>query len=152
MLQKGITLIETILALAFITLITGFVVISFGKVNANEALDKSADLVVSVLNEARFMTLSSVNDARYGVHFDSNQVVLFQGPTYNPSASSNVPTLLNAQVGIQNVSLSGGGSEVVFNRLTGETSQTGSLQIYLKSASTTYKTVNISSVGISERN
>ncbi len=150
--QKGLSLIEILLVIAIATLLTGFVALSLGKVNASEALDKNADLVISVLNEARSMTLSSVGDTRYGVHFDANQAVLFQGASYNSAASTNVPTQINALVTIQNISLAGGGSNVIFDRLTGKTSYTGSIQVALKSATTTYKTITIASTGVVDRN
>lgn len=146
------TLIETVLVLVLLALVTGFISLSFSQINEKEALDKNADLVVSVLAEARSMTLSSIDDSRYGVHFDANQVVLFRGSSYNSSATTNVPTLLNPLVGIQNISLNGGGSEVVFNRLTGETDNSGSLQIHLKNATTTYLTLTVGATGLSERN
>ena len=149
---QGFTLIETVLVLALMALLVGFVANSFSKLNANEALDKNVDLVVSVLNEARTMTLSSINDARYGVHLDMTQAVLFSGDTYTPNTASNVETSLNALVGVRNISLSGGGSEVFFNRLTGATSQSGTFQIYLKNATTTYRTITVGATGIIERN
>lgn len=138
--------------MAIAAALTTFVALSFSKVNETEALDKNADLVVSVLTEARSMTLSSINGYSYGVHFDENQVVLFQGNVYNSTASTNFPTSLNSLVGIQNVSLVGGGNEVLFNKLTGATAQSGTLQVYLQSATTTYKTVTISPTGITEKN
>jgi len=150
--NKGFTLIEVVLVLALGALVTGFVVLSFSKVNATEALDKNTDLVVSVLNEARTMTLSAIGDTRYGVHFDSNQVVRFQGTSYATTTSSNVQSTINTQVGIRNIALNGGGTNVAFDRLTGGTTQSGTIQIYLKSATTTYKTVTVSVTGLIERN
>jgi prepilin-type N-terminal cleavage/methylation domain-containing protein len=149
--NKGFTVIEIILVLALGALLTGFIALSFSKVNEHEALDTNADLVVSVLNEARSLTLSSVGNTRYGVHFDADQVVLFSGASYSSGAASNVPTALNPRVALRNISF-GGGSNVVFDRLTGATSQSGALQIYLKSATTTYKTISVSATGLSERN
>lgn len=150
-MQKGFTVIEIIVVLALGALLTGFVALSFSKVNEHEALNTNADLVVSILNEARSMTLSSVGDTSYGVHFDAEQVVLFRGTTYSAGASTNVPTTLNPQVAMRNISF-GGGSNVIFKRLTGATDQAGTLQIYLKNATTTYKTISVSATGISERN
>ncbi len=150
--HKGITLIETLLVVVLGTIVTGFVALSFSKVDEHEALETGADTVVSVLSEARSLTLSAAADTRYGVHFDTDQVVLFRGATYSSSASTNVPTQLNAKVGLRNIALTGGGSNVVFNRLTGATSHSGSFEIYLKSATSTYRTINISATGVSERN
>lgn len=150
-MQKGFTLIEIILVLAIGALLTSFVALSFSKVNEHEVLNTNSDLIVSILNEARSMTLSSVGDTGYGVHFDTEQVVLFRGATYSAVSGTNVPTALNSRVALRNISF-GGGSNVVFNRLTGATAQSGTLEIYLKSATTTYKTITVSGTGVSERN
>jgi prepilin-type N-terminal cleavage/methylation domain-containing protein len=150
--NRGVTIIEILLVVVLGGLLAGFVALSLDKVNTAEALDKSADTVASVLNEARSMTLSSVGDARYGVHFDTDQVVLFRGTSFDPNASTNVPTALNTRVAIQNISLNGGGAEVIFDKLTGKTSYNGSVQVALKSATTTYKTIIISATGLTERN
>lgn len=150
-MQKGFTVIEILVVLALGALLTGFVVSSFSKVNEHEVLNTNSDLIVSILNEARSMTLSSVGDTGYGVHFDTDQVVLFRGTSYSSVSATNVPTALNSRVAMRNISF-GGGSNVVFNRLTGATAQAGTLQIYLKNASTTYKTISVSATGISERN
>jgi Tfp pilus assembly protein FimT len=149
---SGVTIIEILLVIALGSLLIGLVILSLGKVNTAEALDKSADTIVSALSEARSMTLSSVADSRYGVHFDPDQVVLFRGAVYDPGASTNVPTALNARVTIQNIALSGGGSEVIFDKLTGKTSYNGSVEVALKGATTTYKTIIISATGLAERN
>ena len=151
-MKKGFTIIEILLVLTLSTFIIGFVSLSFSKINENEVLDQSTELVVSVLNEARTMTLSAVDDSRYGVHFDTSQVIFFKGATYDSAAANNVPTLLNSLVGIGSITLVGGGSDVVFNRLTGATNQAGTLRVYLKSATTTYRTVIVGVAGLVERN
>jgi len=151
MKNRGFTLIEIIVVLAIGAFLTGFVALSFSKVNEHEVLNTNSDLIVSILNEARSMTLSSVGDTGYGVHFDTDQVVLFRGTSYSSGAATNLPTTLNSRVALRNISF-GGGNNVVFNRLTGATAQSGTLQIYLKSATTTYKTISVSGTGISERN
>ncbi|MEK7135100.1 MAG: type II secretion system protein [Patescibacteria group bacterium] len=150
-MQKGFTVIEIIIVLAIGALLTGFVALSFSKINEHEALNTNADLIVSILNEARSMTLSSVGDTGYGVHFDIDQVVLFRGAVYSSGSATNVPTTLNSRVAMRNISF-GGGSNVIFSRLTGATAQAGTLQVYLKSATTTYKTISVSAIGVSERN
>jgi prepilin-type N-terminal cleavage/methylation domain-containing protein len=152
MKNKGFTLIEMLLAIVLLGIAVTFVVLSFGKLNAEQALDTSVESAVSVFSEARSMTLSSVNDSQYGVHLESAQVVLFKGSSYSSSDSANVPTTLNSQVALRNITLSGGGSDVVFNRLTGATAKTGTFELYLKSATTTYKTLTVGATGLVEPN
>ncbi len=148
--KRGFTLIEILLVIVMMAVLVTMVVLSFNKLGSSQALDKSATTVVSVLSEARALTLSASQDARYGVSLQDNQVVLFRGATYATSTTGNVFTPLHPSVGIRNVSLAGGASSVVFNRLTGGTSQTGTFEVYLRSATTTFKTVTVSGTGIIE--
>lgn len=150
MKQKGFTILEILLAIAILTLTLTIVTFSFSKLNTSQALDKSAVLVVSILDEARSLTLSSKGDSQHGVYFEMSQVVLFKGSTYSPSDPLNVVTNLNPLVGLQNINLSGGGTSVVFKRLTGHTDETGSLEVFLKASPSTLRLINISATGISD--
>jgi prepilin-type N-terminal cleavage/methylation domain-containing protein len=149
---KGFTVLEILVAMGILGMAVTIVTLSFSRLNENQALDKSVDLAVSVLNEARSLTLSSVDSSRYGVNLESDQLVLFKGSSFSSSAPDNVTTSLNALVGIRNISLSGGGSSVVFDRLTGATNNSGTFELYLKNASTTYSTVTVNATGVVEEN
>ena len=151
-LKAAFSMVEVVVMLAIVALAVSVVMVGFGKVNSKQALEGSALLVTSILNEARAMTLSSVEASQYGVYLSDSAVTLFIGSTYSAGADGNVVTSLNPLTGISQVSLSGGGSSVVFNRLTGATAQPGSFRVYLRSATTTYRTVTINSTGVIEEN
>ena len=148
--NKGFTILEILLALFILTLAVTVVTFSFSKLNSKHALDKSATLVVSILDEARSLTLSSKDNSQYGVHFEDSRLVLFKGPTYSTSDVSNIATELNFLVGLRVITLSGGGTSVVFKRLTGSTDQAGTLELFLKATPETFRTVTVSSTGIIE--
>lgn len=150
--SSGFTLLETLMVLAVAAIIITIVALSFGGLNASQALDKSVRNVISVLDEARNKTLSSSDDSRYGVRLESGQVILFRGSSYVSTDPDNEVSELHSLVGIRNVSLSGGGTSVVFDRLTGATSQSGTFEIYLREASTTYRTISIARTGVVEEN
>lgn len=150
--SSGFTLLETLMVLAVAAIIITIVALSFGGLNASQALDKSVRNVISVLDEARNKTLSSSDDSRYGVRLESGQVILFRGSSYVSTDPDNEVSKLHSLVGIRNVSLSGGGTSVVFDRLTGATSQSGTFEIYLREASTTYRTISIARTGVVEEN
>ena len=149
---RGVTVIELMMAIAIMTVIVAIVYLSFTKLNSSQALDKGTLLVTSVLDEARSKTLSSKNDAQYGVYFDDLKVVLFRGAVYSSSDPNNIETFLDRRIGIKDIALSGGGSSTVFARLTGKASKSGTLKVYLRSATTTTKTINISGTGIISTN
>lgn len=148
--EKGITLIEVLIFIVIMTILLTIVFLSLSKLNASQALDKGAALVAATLDEARSLTLSAKNDNQYGVYFDASSTVLFGGSVYLPGDPNNVETVLNSKIGIRNINLSGGGSAVIFERLTGNTSQTGTLEVFLIEASTTFRTITIKATGVVE--
>ena len=152
MKYKGFTVLEILVAISIITLVVTIITISFSKLNSAQALDKSATLVTAVLDEARSLTLSSKGDSQYGIYFGDSQVTLFKGATYSPSDPANVVTNLHALVSLRNITLFGGGTSVVFKRLTGNTNQTGTAEVFLKDSPTTFRTITISATGIVELN
>ena len=152
MVGGGYTLLETLVVVAISTIIITIVTLSFGGLNSAQALDKSVRNVLSVLDEARSQTLSSLDDSRYGVRIEAARVILFKGSSYVASDPENEEIELHSLVGIRDISLAGGGTSVVFDRLTGATSQFGSFELYLKEASTTYRTISIARTGVVEEN
>ncbi len=145
-------MLEIMFVVAIAALAVTIITISFYKLNSSQALDKAAALVVSTLDEARSLTLSSKDASQYGVHFEPSQVVLFKGATYSPSDSGNVAADVHSLVSLRNITLSGGNTSVVFKRLTGNTDETGTVEIFLKAIPETFRTVIISGTGIVELN
>lgn len=143
---------EMLVAIGIMVASITIVTLSFSKLNANQALDKSADLAVSVLNESRSLTLSAKNGYQYGVNLESDQLVLFRGSSYSAIDSNNSITTLNALVGMRNISLSGGGTNVIFKKLSGQTDQSGTFEVYLKASTTNFRTIYISGTGAIESN
>jgi len=111
-------------------------------------VDISADRILSVINEARVKTVSSEDYSRFGVHFEANRVVLFKGDIFAEPNSSNIETILSPLVEISDISLNGGGADIVFQKLTGKTGNYGSLRVRLKSDNNKYKTISVKSTGI----
>jgi len=148
----GFTLLEVIIVLCIITIISSVTLVSLSGVGSKQSLDKSGLLVMSLLEQARSETLASKNSSEYGVHFDANQVVLFKGTVYSAGDSSNIILPLDSKVTLSNITLQGGGSEAVFQRLTGSAYNPGTLRISLISNSSVYKTITINSTGIIDIN
>ncbi len=118
--------------------------------NSSKALDTEALRIVSELNMARSLTLSSMYAAQFGIRLASSSVTLFQGASYNAASATNTTSLLNSRVRISNINLSGGGLDVVFQRLTGKTSQSGDVTISLISNASSSKTITIYATGLVE--
>lgn len=148
--SKGFTIIEIIVVVSIIALVITIIAFSFSKLNSSQALEKNADLVVSILDEARTLTLSSKNAFQYGVNLEDSQIVLFKGAVYSSSDPTNVVTSLHSLVGLRNITLSNGGASIVFKRLTGNTDETGTAEIFLKATPEIFRIITINATGVVE--
>ncbi len=149
--RKGFTLIEILIVIAILAVLVTIIVSTFSLFNKNEAIKKDTETVVEVLQQARSQTLSSKNGSQYGVHFGTSKITLFTGATYSAGASTNSDTTLASTDTIVTVTLTGGGNDIVFTRLTGETAQNGTVVVSSPTSSRT-KTVTIYKTGVIESN
>ena len=147
--DKGFTFIELLLVLAILSLITTVVMNTFVDYRKNQSLQKDTETVTEVLERARIETISSQNAMQYGVHIANDKITLFTGPTYSSGDPLNRDFALAPTDTIVTISLTGGGSEVVFSRLSGETNQSGTVVLSSPSISKT-KTVTIYKTGLVE--
>ncbi|MCX6757422.1 MAG: hypothetical protein NTZ44_00865 [Candidatus Nomurabacteria bacterium] len=145
--KKGFTSIEMIVVLGIIVLLFLIVLPSLNKMRESQTFKNTAQDVFSSLDKARSQTLASVNSSSYGVHFQSDKVVIFTGTTYSGSAITNVIVNISTPITISNVTIGGVSStsgDIYFNRLTGEPNQSGSVTL---SANSVTKVITISATG-----
>ncbi len=152
-LQKGFTLLEVIIIIIIIGIISSIILVSLSSFKNEQILKNTSIDVVSLLNKARQNTLSSINSKNYGVHFETNKMVLFGGQSYSQLDISNEivifsPAILIPSLNGLNI---GGGSDVIFDRLTGETIG-GTIILQLSSDNTKMKIITISKTGIISSN
>ena len=117
-MKKGFTITELVIVIAILAIIVTIVASAFSKFNNNQSLGGAVGEVTSTLNEARANTLASYNNIAYGVHFQADKVVFFKGSTYSSSDPDNEDIILSSKISVSNIALSGGGSDVIFKRLT----------------------------------
>jgi len=144
----GFTLAEILVAITIAVILFAITVSGFVGLREQSDIAIVVDDSISFLQEARAKTLSSDNAAQYGVHFETNTFVLFSGDTYNASDPGNKVRNLSASVEISAYSFAGGGAEVVFKRLTGETSENGTVTFRLKNNPTITRTIEIEPTGL----
>lgn len=143
MTRNGFTLIELLVSIAVISIIGASIFLGYGAISRNTELKTTTFKVVDVLNLARTRTLASLGASSYGVHFEQTQYALFKGTTYNAADPNTIFYPLSSAVEIGSIALSGGVVDVVFERLTGKTAQTGTVRVQLAADSSKFKTISI---------
>lgn len=150
MINRGFTLIEVVVVVAIAAIMVALIVTDFLSVNSAAALDSNAQEISETLRFAQNRTLSSENSAQYGVYFDTpnNAYILYKGVNYaNRDTSFDNKKILSKEVELSAVNF-GGGNEVVFQKLTGGATQSGTVSVRLKTDVTQTKTVYVSANGL----
>lgn len=146
--SRGFTVLEILVVVTLIFIITGIVVVAMGTFRDTQARDAEVEQVLALLGEARTDTIASKDASSYGVHFTSSSITLFKGTTYTAGDANNEEADIDSALSLVNISFAGGGSDVVFNRLTGTTDDYGTLVIRVGSSSDHDATISIAQTGI----
>ena len=150
--KNGFTLIELLGSLAIIAVLVTIIFTSMSSFRNSKALQTVSEDVLSLLDEAKNNTLSAKDNYSYGVHFESAKMVLFRAPTYSGLEVTNKKVDVDNAVQIYSIVLAGGGPNVIFQKLTGKTSQNGTVIIRLKSDNSKTKTIVIAESGVASSN
>jgi Tfp pilus assembly protein FimT len=148
--NKGISLIEIIIIIAIISTITAITIPNLSSFRNQREMINTKEDIIALLNEARNSTISSKNSTNYGVHIQTDRAILFPGDIFVDS-TENKQVDFDSSVNVPStggINLSGGGDDIVFERLTGNTENHGTIIIQLTSDSSVQKTITISSLGI----
>ncbi|MDP2864425.1 MAG: hypothetical protein Q8N73_02100, partial [bacterium] len=143
----GVTLIELVVILGILILLTALAVPTFIFFQTETDLNNSTEEIINTLRVAQNKTLGSEGASNYGVHFESDKLVLFKGTSYDSLAIDNEVHSLPKRVEIYEINLLGGGLEVIFNKIVGATSQPGNINLRLEGEVTKIRTIGIQSSG-----
>ena len=144
----GFTLIEVLIGIAVLIILGAITWGGLTRFQRSLQLTGAVEDGVSLLADARTGTLSSLGKEQYGVHFQSDRVVLFRGVIYIVGDPDNREGALPRGVEISAISLAGGGSDVIFERLTGATDQYGSITYRLLADTSQMRTISILATGL----
>jgi len=149
--KAGFTIFELIVVIAIIMLIGAIAVPNFVSFKKSSDLNNNVQEFENVLETAQNKAISSDSGSQYGVYINTtsspNQYTLFKGESFDlrdPSADQNY--FLQDSMEFYGINL-GGGSEIIFERLTGATAQTGNITIRFKLDTVANKTIYITSSG-----
>src|SRR3989338_1858249 len=107
--KKGITAVELLVVIVVLGIIFSVALSQFSKFRENQVLKTAVNDVLSSLNKARSQTLSSLNSSEYGVHFQSDRVIIFKGAVFSAEDPDNETISILAPAAIFDVTLNGVG-------------------------------------------
>ena len=150
--EKGIILVEILLTSFIVVLIMVMAVVSYRFFERGTELEVTAQNILVTLKLAQTKTLASEGASQYGVHFENNKYILFKGDTYQEGAVENKIYQLSKRLEIYNIDLADGEDEdeVVFQRISGYTQQSGEIGLKIISEPERTRTIVIQSYGLME--
>lgn len=145
---KGFTLLELVMVVAIVAILAGIIISSFSGFRNSKVLDTASEESLALLSEARGSTLAGKDGYQYGVHLDAGQMVMYRGATYTNGDVNNKVSTLDSALEIVNITLTGGGSNILFDRITGKTVQPGTFVIRIKSDTAKTRTMTVNGTGV----
>lgn len=144
LISAGFTLIEILIVVSILGLLLSVTIPSFTAFRQNSSLNGDALNLVTLISRARLLAVADKGDVQYGIHLESSKVVLYPGTTYTAGASSNETYTFSSGITLSNIEINGGGSEILFNKVTGSTTQnaTTTLRVTSTNASSTVIILN----------
>ncbi len=134
--KKGFTIIELILVITVLVIVVSAVFTLQGGILADTYLDTNSEQIVQNLRLAQMRSIARVNDSQWGVYFDEDaggtgdKFVLFKGTSYATRDSNyDIVTELPDIISLSSISLNGSGADMVFAKLSGDSSTYGSILI-----------------------
>ncbi len=137
--NRGFTLIEMMMTIILLTIISSIIFFSFNALNNKNTLDKQIDLVKNLINQTRVNALNSKNGVDQSIILGTTTI------RYN-----NQNFDLNN--GVELYSYNTSTSSIIFYRITGLSSATGTFVYALKKGGIVISTssISINNLGIVE--
>ncbi len=129
--------------LSILALLGTVSIATFANFSRREAMNASASALAAALRDARARTLASVAGSQYGVKVDATSFTFFKGNLFASSTPGNIT--FNYGSGVR---ASSSISTFVFERVTGNSSASGTIDIYQPSASVSVKRIKIQNTGL----
>lgn len=145
--RGGLSLLEILIVIGILVLLVVAAAGVLPRFKDTSELNSAVVRIVSLLEKSRTETLSSDGAQQHGVHFETTRAVFFTGTSYNEGGTDDEIYILPESVEVSTTSLSGGGQDVVFERLTGETRQDGTITLHLKETPSRTRVIQIKETG-----
>lgn len=152
--KQGMTAIEILVVVVVLGIIFSITLPQFSKMRENQVLKNAVSDILSVVNKAQSKTLASEDSSSYGVHFESDKVIIFKGVSFVVGNVNNEIINIVSPANISNVTIngaSGTSGDIYFNRLSGSLNNTG-INTVTVSTPAVSKIITIYSTGVASVN
>lgn len=122
--KKGFTLVEILLVVGLIALISGISIPVYQSFQVKNDLDVAINNTAQTLRRAQIFSQAVNGDSVWGVKVQSGSMVFFKGTSY-ATRDANYDEIFDMPT---NISISGL-SEIIFSKLTGFPTATGTLTL-----------------------
>jgi prepilin-type N-terminal cleavage/methylation domain-containing protein len=138
--MRGFTLIEIMLGLALIGIVAATTIPVYQSFQVRNDLDVAAGTIAQTMRRAQALSRGASGDVTWGVLATTTSITLFQGASYSAR-----DTALDEVFDLPQTITPADHIEVVFNKLTGEPTTTGTTT--LTSSINETRNININSKG-----
>lgn len=142
----GFSVLEILLVIAMVAVTAAMAGPFLSGAFSQGELTAIVDKAVDSLKEARTSAMTGREGGKYGVHFETGQLVFFTGETYSAADPDNIVHELSGLVEITAIDISGGGSDIRFASVSGSPIVTGSVEFTDTSGGS--KTVSVNEAGL----
>ena len=126
-LKIGFTLIELLVVITLTIFVAGFIFVGLKNYSDEQRFNNVQSEIKSIFKETRQKTTAAETDSQFGIYFATSSLIVFEGSSYSNINPSNV--IYDYPDFIILPQLSASAYEIVFARLTGEPSATGTIDI-----------------------
>lgn len=133
----GLTIIELLTVIAILIILTSISISLFRIFQKESGLTNTTEEIINMLRFAQNKTLASEESSQWGVYFSTSsspqEYILFKGSDY-PSRDPAYDQIhkIPEKIEIYEIDLVGGGSEIVFKKVLGNTDSSGNMSLRLK--------------------
>ena len=145
--KSAFSIIEIIITIAVGLILFTIATSAFIGMRNRQALNTAVEQISSTIQNSQAKTLASKKSQNYGVHFETNRLVMFEGSAFTEPNATNKEIKFSNLAEISIISLNGGGQNIIFERLTGETNQYGAITVRVRNDASDAKTITIEKTG-----
>ena len=133
----GLTIIELLTVVAILIILSSISISLFRIFQKESGLTNAAEEIINMLRFAQNKTLASQESSQWGVYFSTSsspqEYILFKGSDYaSRDPAYDQVHKIPEKIEIYEVDLTGGGSEIVFEKVLGNTDSSGNISLRLK--------------------